>query len=72
LATVLSAWVGERFPALDRALVADVVDSVVRLVVSHAVLLLDPPAVVGERLGRLAEWALGVAQVPATASAVLA
>lgn len=57
---VLRAWVGERFPDLDAALVDEVVDSVVRLVVSHAVLLLDPPAVVGERLGRLAERGLGV------------
>lgn len=64
---VLSGWVGERFPALDRALVAEVVDSVVRLVVSHAVLLLDPPAVVGERLGRLAERALGVAAAASVA-----
>ena len=39
---------------LEPVLVVAVVDNVVRLVVSHAVLLLDPPAVVSDRLGRLA------------------
>ena len=55
---VLGAWVSSVRPDADAALVADVVDSVVRLVVSHAVLLLDEPEQVGARLGRLAERAL--------------
>ena len=57
---VLSAWVRGHHPDLDPALVDDVVDSVVRLVVSHAVLLLDPPDAVGARLGRLAVRGLGL------------
>ncbi|HVM26417.1 MAG TPA: TetR family transcriptional regulator [Mycobacteriales bacterium] len=56
---VLGAWVRQKRPELDPDVVADVVDSVVRLVVSHAVLLLDPPDVVADRLARLAERALG-------------
>jgi AcrR family transcriptional regulator len=57
---VLSAWVRAHHPELDPALVADVVDSVVRLVVSHVVLPVDPPAVVGRRLAALAEAGLGL------------
>jgi AcrR family transcriptional regulator len=57
---VLSAWVREHHPELDPAVVADVVDSVVRLVVSHVVLPVDRPAVVGRRLADLAEAALGL------------
>ena len=56
---VLTAWLRGVRPEADPDLVAEVVDSVVRLVVSHAVLLLDPPEQVGARLGRLAERALG-------------
>lgn len=55
---VLTAWLRAVRPELPGGLAAEVVDSVVRLVVSHAVLLLDPPDVVGERLGRLAEAVL--------------
>lgn len=58
----LREWVGAHHPELDEPVVADVVDSLVRLVVSHAVLLLDPPAEVGARLGRLAESGLGLAR----------
>lgn len=57
---VLSAWVLEHHPELARTDVDDVVDSVVRLVVSHVVLPVEPPAVVGARLGRLAERGLGL------------
>jgi AcrR family transcriptional regulator len=57
---VLSAWVCGHHPDLDAVLVDDVVDSVVRLVVSHAVLLLDPPDVVGDRVARLAARGLGL------------
>lgn len=58
---VLRGWVGVHRPELDGALVADVVDSLVRLVVSHAVLPTEPPEVVGERLARLAARGLGIA-----------
>lgn len=55
---VLTGWLRSVRPELPAGLAAEVVDSVVRLVVSHAVLLLDPPEVVGGRLGRLAEAVL--------------
>lgn len=55
---VLCAWVGNHHPELDAAVVADVVDSVVRLVVSHAVLPQERPGVVAERIARLAERGL--------------
>ncbi len=51
---VLSTWVCSVDPGLDPPLVAEVAASVVRLVISHAVLPQEPPAVVGERLARLA------------------
>jgi alkanesulfonate monooxygenase SsuD/methylene tetrahydromethanopterin reductase-like flavin-dependent oxidoreductase (luciferase family) len=57
---VLSAWVQAHHPDLDPARVADVVDSVVRLVVSHVVLPVDPPAVVARRLADLAAAGLGL------------
>lgn len=57
---VMTAWVAAHHPELDPAVVRDVVDSVVRLVVSHAVLPVDPPAAVAGRLGRLAELGLGL------------
>lgn len=57
---LVRGWVAERHPGLDAALVAEVVDSVVRLVVSHAVLPEAAPAVVAARLGRLAARALGL------------
>lgn len=58
---VLCAWVLQQRPDLDHALVEEVVDSIVRLVVSHTVLLLDPPEVVADRLARLAGRGLGIA-----------
>lgn len=57
---VLTAWVRAHHPELDAALVADVVDSVVRLVVSHVVLPVDAPAAVGRRLADLAAAGLGL------------
>jgi len=51
---VLSTWMCWSGPGLDPPLVAEVAASVVRLVISHAVLPEDAPAVVGERLARLA------------------
>jgi AcrR family transcriptional regulator len=57
---VLRAWVQEHHPELDPVRVSDVVDSVVRLVVSHVVLPVDPPATVGRRLAALAEAGLGL------------
>lgn len=58
---VVGGWVRAHHPELDEALVDEVVDSVVRLVVSHSVLPVDPPRTVGRRLGRLCERALGLA-----------
>lgn len=57
---VLGDWVRAHHPELDRRLLAEVVDSVVRLVVSHLVLPVEPPRVVGRRLGRLCERGLGL------------
>jgi hypothetical protein len=56
----VQAWVCDHHPDLDPAAVHEVVDSVVRLVVSHTVVPVDPPEVVGRRLGRLAERELGL------------
>ena len=56
----VTAWVCAQHPALDPARVRETVDSVVRLVVSHAVVPVDPPEVVGRRLARLAERTLEV------------
>jgi AcrR family transcriptional regulator len=61
----LQAWICGRRPDLDTAAVREVVDTVVRLVVSHTVVPVDPPEVVGRRLGRLAERELGPAPVGA-------
>jgi AcrR family transcriptional regulator len=62
---VLSAWVRAHHPELDVDRVHDVVDSVVRLVVSHVVLPVDAPAVVARRLADLAEAGLGLREPPA-------
>lgn len=51
---VLSDWVGRAQPELDPTVVDDVVDSVVRLVVSHAVAPGGPPTTIGRRIARLA------------------
>lgn len=55
---VLCAWVSQHHPELRSELVAEVVDSVVRLVVSHAVVPAHATDVVAERIARLAERAL--------------
>lgn len=49
----LRAHATEHYPELDPERVATVVDSVVRLTVSHIVLPVDPPAAIGRRLGQL-------------------
>lgn len=51
---VLRRWVAEHHPGLAEDDVADVVDSAVRLVVSHAVLPAEDPQVVAVRVARLA------------------
>jgi AcrR family transcriptional regulator len=51
---VLRGWVLADDAARDPAMVDDLVDDLVRLVVSHAVLPQAPPEVVGRRLARLA------------------
>lgn len=56
----VQTWVCAHHPELDAALVRETVDSVVRLVVSHAVVPVDPPDLVGRRLARLAERSLTV------------
>ena len=56
---VLSTWVIRAQPGLDPMAVTDVIDSVVRLVVSHAVAPGGPPATVGRRIARLAVAGLG-------------
>lgn len=53
-------WICAHHPDLDDASVREVVDTVVRLVVSHTVVPVDAPEVVGRRLGRLAERELGL------------
>lgn len=55
----LSVWVAAHHPDLAGGQVAEVLDSVVRLVVSHVVLLVDPPQTVAARVARLAERGLG-------------
>lgn len=57
---VLGAWVREHHPALDAQLVRDVVDSLVRLVVSHLVMPTAPAPEVAARLARLAVRGLAV------------
>ncbi len=57
----VTAWVRAHHPSLDREQVRETVDSVVRLVVSHPVVPVDPPDVAGRRLARLAERMRGVA-----------
>jgi len=49
----LRAYATEHYPDLDPKRVEDVVDSVVRLTVSHIVLPVDPPERIGRRLGQL-------------------
>jgi len=56
----VQAWICTHHPDLDARAVREVVDTVVRLVVSHAVVPVDPPEVVARRLARLAERELGV------------
>jgi AcrR family transcriptional regulator len=50
---VVTAWLLAHGPQSDPAVVADLVDSVVRLVVSHSLMPVDPPDVVGDRLARI-------------------
>jgi AcrR family transcriptional regulator len=50
---VVTAWLQAHSPQSDPALVTDLVDSVVRLVVSHSLMPVDPPDVVGDRLARI-------------------
>ncbi len=54
----LQTWIAGHHPELDAGQVADVVDSVVRLVVSHVVLPVDPPESVAIRIATLAERGL--------------
>ena len=56
---LISTWVIRAQPGLDPMVVTDVIDSVVRLVVSHAVAPGGPPATVGRRIARLAVAGLG-------------
>lgn len=49
----LNTFVSDRYPDLDPARVADVVDNVVRLTVSHMVLPVEPHARVARRLGQM-------------------
>jgi hypothetical protein len=58
---VLRGYLAGHFPDLAADRVHEVVDNVVRLVLSHAVVPVDPPAVVGGRVARLVEAALGSA-----------
>jgi AcrR family transcriptional regulator len=54
----MRGWIGAHFPELADDRVHEVVDSLTRLVLSHAVVPVDPPDVVGDRLARLVETAL--------------
>ncbi len=56
----LSGWFGEHFPELDEATVAEGVDAVVRLVVSHLVLPAAPAEETARRLARVATRYLAV------------
>ena len=56
----LSGWFGEHFPELDDATVAEGVDAVVRLVVSHLVLPAAPAEETARRLARVATRYLAV------------
>lgn len=56
----LTGWFAEHFPALDAETVAEGVDAVVRLVVSHLVLPAGPPAQTARRLARLATRYVGL------------
>lgn len=49
----LDDFVSEHYPDLDPARVADVIDNVVRLTVSHMVLPVEPHARVARRLGQM-------------------
>lgn len=57
---VVAAHLLDGYPQLDRAEVADVVDSLVRLTVSHLVLPVEPPDRVAHRLSRLTLRTLGL------------
>lgn len=50
---VVGGWLGSRRPDVDPRVVDDLADSVVRLVVSHSLLPVDPPGQVGARLARI-------------------
>lgn len=56
----LSGWFAEHFPALADDEVAEGVDAVVRLVVSHLVLPAAPPAETARRLARVVTRYLGI------------
>jgi AcrR family transcriptional regulator len=58
--STLSTWFGEHFPALDAGEVAEAIDAVVRLVVSHLVLPVLPPEETARRLARVATRYLGI------------
>lgn len=55
----VTAWLRTHSPGSDPALLADLVDSVVRLVVSHSLMPVDPADVVGDRLARIVATGLG-------------
>lgn len=65
--TALCAYATAQYPHLDPDRVAEVVDNVVRLTVSHIVLPADPPDVVGRRLARLVLNALDLPDEDLTA-----
>lgn len=56
----VASWLADRCPDAPADLVADLADSVVRLVVSHALQPADPPSVVGARLSRIVATGLGM------------
>lgn len=64
--TTITEFAHQRFPGLDLAQLDSTIDSLIRLVISHLVLRLDPVEVIADRLATLVERSLG-ASSPAPA-----
>jgi AcrR family transcriptional regulator len=62
--TMLRTWFAERHPELDQAVVADAVDAVVRLVVSHLVLATDDIDETARKVALLATRYVGLPDSP--------
>jgi hypothetical protein len=61
---MLRTWFGERHAELDQAMVADALDAVVRLVVSHLVLPTQDIDETARKVALLATRYVGVADSP--------